>query len=170
MIRRLAITFFGLGYMPVAPGTWGSLGAIVVAGLLLWAMRATGTGAAYDAVLAVLLLVSCALSVVWGRWAVEYFGARARKPGDPSHFVLDEVAGQWLSVIVLPVAGLSLQACAVAYAAQFLLFRVADIVKPPPARQLENLPDGWGILLDDLASAVYVNIAGQILIRVSIGG
>ncbi len=165
MIRRLAITFFGFGLMPVAPGTWGSLGAIVAAGLLLAALHAVNSAAAYDAILGILLLISCVMSVAWGRWAVEYFASRSRKPGDPGPFVLDEVAGQWLSVIALPIAGLPWKTVVAVYAAQFFLFRVADVVKPPPARQLERLPAGWGILVDDLASAVYVNIVGQIVLR-----
>ncbi len=165
MIRRLAITFFGLGCMPFAPGTWGSLGAIALAGALFAGLRAAGAGRWFDLALAALMLAACAMSVVWGRWAVEYFAARSRKPGDPGPFVLDEVAGQWLSVIGLPVGLLPLPTVAGVYAVQFFLFRVLDVVKPPPARQFERLPAGWGILTDDLASAVYVNILGQVFVR-----
>ncbi|MGB9624637.1 MAG: phosphatidylglycerophosphatase A [Phycisphaerae bacterium] len=165
MIRRTAITFFGLGYMPFAPGTWGSLGAIVAAGLLLAGMRCAGLSRWYDAALAGLMLLACVLSIVWGRWAIDYFASRARKPGDPGPFVLDEVAGQWLSVIALPVGGLPLATWAGVYAMQFVLFRVFDVIKPPPGRQLERLPAGWGILMDDLGVAVYANIIGQIVVR-----
>jgi phosphatidylglycerophosphatase A len=166
LIRRAAITFFGLGLMPFAPGTWGSLGAVLVAGLLYAGMRHVGLSIAwYDTVLAALLLIACVLSIAWGRWAIEHFASRARKPGDPGPFVLDEVAGQWLSVIALPVAGLPFATWAGVYAMQFFLFRVFDVLKPPPGRQLERLPAGWGILTDDLGVAVYVNIIGQIVVR-----
>ncbi len=165
MIRRTAITFFGLGCIPFAPGTWGSLGAIVAAGLLLASMRCAGLSRWYDAALAGLMLLACVLSIVWGRWAIDYFASRARKPGDPGPFVLDEVAGQWLSVIALPVGGLPAATCAGVYAMQFVLFRVFDVIKPPPGRQLERLPAGWGILMDDLGVAVYANIIGQIVVR-----
>jgi len=161
----MAITFFGLGYIPFAPGTWGSLGAIAAAGLLLAGMRCAGLSRWYDAALAGLMLLACVLSIVWGRWAVEHFASRARKPGDPGPFVLDEVAGQWLSVLALPVGGLPLTTWAGVYAMQFFLFRVFDVIKPPPGRQLERLPAGWGILMDDLGVAVYANIIGQIVVR-----
>lgn len=165
MIRRLAITFFGLGYMPFASGTWGSLGAILVAGGLYAAMRRAGVSEDYDVLLGVLILVACVLSILWGRWAIDYFASRSRKPGDPGQFVLDEVAGQWLSVIALPIAGLPFHTWAAVYAMQFFLFRVFDVLKPPPGRQLERLPSGWGILMDDLGVAVYANIIGQIVVR-----
>ncbi len=75
---------------------------------------------------------------------------------DPQHVVIDEVAGQWIALIACPVdwrhALLAL-----------LLFRAFDIVKPWPARQLENLPGGWGIMLDDVAAGLYALLGMQIL-------
>jgi phosphatidylglycerophosphatase A len=166
MIRHAAITFFGLGCIRFAPGSWASLGAIAVAGLLLWILRAVDAVAWFDPIIGALLVMACAGSVVWGRWAIDYFADRARKPGDPGPFVLDEVAGQWLSILALPMGRISsLWVCAAVYAMQFLLFRVLDIVKPPPGRQLEKLPDGWGVLMDDLGVAIYVNLIGQIVVR-----
>jgi len=166
MIRKLAITFFGLGYLRPAPGTWGSLGAIVVAGALFGLLRSAGAERWFDLAIVAGIAVSCVLSVAWGPWAIEYYGKLARKPGDPSHFVLDEVAGQWLSILLLPMARVSsFQDVLVIYGVQFLLFRVFDIVKPPPGRQLEKLPAGWGVLMDDLGVAVYANLLGQILVR-----
>jgi len=166
MIRRAAITFFGLGCMRFAPGSWGSLGAITVAAVLLSALRSLGAAAWFDGIMIALLVLACIGSIAWGRWAIEYFADRSRKPGDPGPFVLDEVAGQWLSIIGLPMARVpSLSACAAVYAMQFVLFRVFDVVKPPPGRQLEKLPAGWGILMDDLGVAIYANVIGQIVVR-----
>jgi phosphatidylglycerophosphatase A len=167
MIRKAAITFFGLGYLRPAPGTWGSAGALGVAALLVLALRAAGAlGAALDVVLIALIGVACAGSVVWGPWAIAFYADKARKHGDPSHFVLDEVAGQWVAVLFLPIAGLaSLWQIAGVYAMQFLLFRIFDVIKPPPARQLEKLPAGWGVLCDDLAAGALANVVGQIVVR-----
>jgi phosphatidylglycerophosphatase A len=67
---------------------------------------------------------------------------------DPGHVVIDEVAGQWIALIFSRVNLSHLLA-------GFLLFRLFDIVKPWPARQLERLPGGWGIMLDDVAAGVY---------------
>ena len=82
--------------------------------------------------------------------------------------MLDEFAGQWFALLALPVgldAGLRAVACVVG--GQFVLFRVLDIVKPPPAFGLQRLPAGWGILVDDLAAGAYANLVGQLLWRLT---
>jgi phosphatidylglycerophosphatase A len=164
MIRRLMMTGFGLGYAPVASGTFGSAGAIVVAGLAWWGLSALGAGTAWQGVAWVMLtLLAGAGCVCWGPWAVEYFAGRSRKTGDPGQVVLDEFAGQWVALIGLPMAT-PVRAAAV-LSVQFLLFRVFDIIKPPPGRRLEKLPAGWGILTDDIAAGLYANVLGQILFR-----
>ncbi len=83
---------------------------------------------------------------------------------DPSRFVLDEAAGICLTILFLP-AHAGWMPNGITLLAAFVAFRVFDITKIPPARQLENLPGGWGILLDDLAAAVYANIVCQVLLR-----
>ena len=100
---------------------------------------------------------SVAALVLW--WVLAHAGTIvARETGreDPGHVVLDEVAGQWITLIACPVdwkhALLAL-----------LFFRVFDIVKPWPARQLENLPGGWGIMLDDVAAGLYALLVLQIV-------
>ena len=75
---------------------------------------------------------------------------------DPGHVVIDEVAGQWIALIHARADWPHLIAA-------FLLFRICDIVKPWPARQLENLPAGWGIVLDDVAAGVYALLLMQLL-------
>lgn len=155
----------GLGYAPFASGTFGSAGASAIA-LLLWAAGHYAGAAAWgiDAALVLLTLLACWGCVHWGPWAVAHYADQARKAKDPGHVVLDEFAGQWMSLLILPMTGFR-QALLV-LAVQFVLFRIFDVLKPPPARQLERLPMGWGILLDDLAAGVYANLCGQILFRV----
>jgi len=82
----------------------------------------------------------------------------ARESGteDPQHVVIDEVAGQWIALIACPV---DWKHPLVALA----LFRLFDIFKPPPARQLEDLPGGWGIMLDDVAAGLYALLVLQVL-------
>jgi phosphatidylglycerophosphatase A len=159
-LQKWIVTFFGAGFSPVAPGTAGSLLASI---LLYGAYEATGapTYWAWQPILLIGLAVFSALSVGFGPWAIAYFGRE-----DPGPFVLDEVAGICLANVLLPTYGNWRQAWVILIA--FVLFRVFDVSKPPPARQLERLPAGWGILLDDLAAAMYANIVGQLLLRLFI--
>ena len=100
-------------------------------------------------------LVAAAISVL----AIAISGPAARALGsrDPHPIVIDEVAGQVITFIGLPVDPISLLA-------GFLLFRVADIVKPPPVRQAEALPDGLGIVADDILAGLYAHIALRLLL------
>lgn len=154
----------GLGCAPVAPGTFGSLGAIVIA-LAVWGINVSGGASplALNVAWGVLTLLACVGCVKWGRWAVEHFPSSGAKRGDPGAVVIDEWAGQWLALVGLAMPTFH-RALAV-LAVQFFLFRSFDVIKPPPARRLEKLPAGWGILSDDLAAAVYANVVGQILFR-----
>lgn len=170
MIRRWGMTACGLGLAPVASGTFGSAGAILVAGGVILAQRVLGLPASsLDVIWLVLILLSCWGCVAWGPWAVDYYGVYSRKKGDPSAVVLDECAGQWLALVALPLTGGWIEIASV-LALQFFLFRLFDVLKPPPARWLERLPHGWGILLDDLAAAVYANLVGQVVLRVLLRG
>ncbi|MBK9120776.1 MAG: phosphatidylglycerophosphatase A [Phycisphaerales bacterium] len=163
-LRTLCITVLGSGFAPIASGTWGSAVAVVLFAPL-WFIFAAGSVS--RAVLELFTLggiaVACVLSIRWGAWAVARFGR-----SDPKPFVLDEFAGQWVALLVLPLAaGADVYALAAVVGGQFLLFRIFDVLKPPPARQLESLPLGWGILLDDLAAGVYANLVGQALWRLT---
>jgi phosphatidylglycerophosphatase A len=158
------VTVLGSGFLPLAPGTWGALVA-VVAFAVLWSLAtAVGTPrAVVEIILVAGVLVSSWFSVRWGGWAIAHFGS-----SDPRPFVLDEFAGQWLALLALP-AGYHAGGWEVACAAglSFLLFRVFDVIKPPPARQAESLPAGWGILTDDLVAGLYANVVGQVLWRLA---
>jgi phosphatidylglycerophosphatase A len=125
-----------LGFLPLVPGTFGSLAGLGIALLL----PADG----WHLSIAIGVVVASALTVALGPAA-----ARAAGRKDPPQVVMDEVAGMMLALLFVPAPN------AVEAAAGFLLFRAFDILKPPPARQLERLPGGWGILLDDLAAGVW---------------
>jgi phosphatidylglycerophosphatase A len=162
--RRWVVTFGGSGMSPVAPGTAGSVAATVLLGLIVWALDRSGRPvAAFDPVWVGLLIAGLllfgGLCVALGRWTKEYYGRK-----DPGACVLDEAAGICLTALFVPIhpAGHGYGTLL----AVLVAFRVFDISKLPPARQLEGLPEGWGILLDDLAAAVYANVVCQILFRV----
>jgi len=134
---KLVATGLGSGYSPIAPGTAGS-----IVGLLLFLPLAGLAWPVQLAATAVLTLV--------GVFAA---GRVARVVGrkDPGLVVVDEVAGQWITFFALPVTPVT------AFAG-FLLFRVMDIVKPWPARDLERLPGGLGIMADDVAAGIYAHL------------
>lgn len=126
------------GFFPIAPGTVGSaLGILIDRGL-----RVAGSDLLYG--LAVLAFSVAGIAA--SRVAEEHF---ARK--DPSHVVVDEIAGMLVSLFLVPVSWIGL-------AVGFLLFRLLDIVKPFPCRGAEKLPGGLGIMADDLIAGVYVNL------------
>ncbi len=166
-IRRWLVSGLGLGYAPIASGTFGSALACAVA-LGVWGAfkLAGGNLAALDAVWLGLTLAASVLCVRWGPWAIEYYAGRSRKAGDPGVVVIDELAGQWLALVAIPMP--TLTSALVVLAVQFLLFRFFDITKPPPARRCERLPMGWGILCDDLVAGLFANIVGQIVFRAGI--
>jgi len=142
-VALLMATGLGSGYSKVAPGTAGSL-----VGLLLFLPLA---GRPWPLQLGATLVVT-----VLGVFAAQRVATLvARK--DPGLVVVDEVAGQWITFVSLPFT----PAIAVA---GFLLFRAMDIVKPWPARALERLPGGLGIMADDVAAGIYA----QLLLRVGL--
>jgi phosphatidylglycerophosphatase A len=136
---KLAIVSCGfLGCAPVAPGTFGTLGGVAIA----WLLRGTGTMFPVWALACCVLLY--AITAPLGKWAEEYAGKK-----DPGIFVMDEVIGYLITIAWL--RGPSWFALLVA----FFVFRFFDIVKPPPARQMEHLPGGHGILLDDVMAGFW---------------
>ena len=134
-MARILATWFGCGYAPKGPGTAGSLGALLVA----WPMRHQSP--CFFAFLALILLAPAIWSA--GRTAIE----TGKK--DPQIVVIDEVIGQWIAL-----AGATTYSPA-AWIAAFALFRAFDIWKPWPVRQLEKLPGGTGIVMDDVMAGVY---------------
>ncbi len=130
-------TGFGSGFTPLAPGTAGSL-----VGLLLFVPLQRLPGGAQ--------LVATGLVFMLGVVTSSHVARRVSRK-DPGIVVIDEIVGIWVSLLFLPFT----PATAVL---GFLLFRVLDMRKPYPARQLEALPDGLGIMADDLMAGVYANL------------
>lgn len=140
----LLATWFGAGLLPWAPGTWGSLAALPFAWLI-----ATLFGPAS-------LVIAAAIVFVIGWWAAEQVG-RASGIADQRTIVIDEVAGQWLTLAVAPPS-------AAAYVLGFLLFRLFDITKPWPASAAErNIPGGLGVMADDIVAGIYAAVLLYVL-------
>lgn len=177
----LAIATCGVGYLPLAPGTWGSLVGLVLYYYLReayvgfkilafrnhWIDRNVFSEELYrDSFLfiTVLLLLIATISLV-GTWAASRAeNLTARK--DPGVVVIDEVAGQMLTFIFLPFYSVSITAVIVG----FVAFRVFDIVKPYPARKFEALPGGLGIMADDLVAGAYAALLISVISFFSISG
>lgn len=134
-------TFFGSGLLKPGPGTWGSAAAV-----LLWAAFALGAHPSASTLMWA-LVAGIVVVIVLGVPAAT-IAARESGRKDPGFVVIDEVAGQWIALLLSPV---DWRHALIA----FFLFRIFDITKPFPARQLESLPEGWGIVFDDVAAGLY---------------
>jgi phosphatidylglycerophosphatase A len=133
-----------LGYVPVAPGTFGSVAGLVVFAAVRW----SGSIAIELAVIGFLLAIG-----VWSANVAEkHFGGV-----DPAPVILDEVAGMLITLALIPV---NLSGAIVG----FLLFRLLDVIKPWPANRLESLPGGLGVMADDAMAAVYGNVAMRVIV------
>lgn len=137
-LARLIATWFGCGYAPKAPGTAGSLAALAIAWLLQ----------TYVGLPAIAFGVFSLLLAIPGIWAADVV-ARDSGKEDPQIVVVDEVVGQWMTLA--GATELNWKSWLLAFA----LFRLFDIWKPPPVRQLERLPGGLGIIADDAMAGVY---------------
>ena len=135
----LTATFFGIGRLHPGPGTWGSAATV-----LLWAALAHALSPSLRTPATIALALLVTLIGIPAATQV----ARASGGKDPQVVVIDEVAGQLIALIAVPLSWQT-------FLAGFILFRAFDIVKPPPVRQLERLPEGTGIVLDDLAAGLY---------------
>ena len=160
-LKKLLVTGLGTGYLPVAPGTWGSLAVAVLFAVVCLASRSDAL--AVNLSMVAVLGLSCIVCVALGKFTEETFGGK-----DPGKCSTDEFAGQSLAFLGLPlaVAGMGPMPSVLAVTAVgFAAFRFFDILKPPPARQIEKLPRGWGVLCDDLVAGVYANIVSQLVWR-----
>jgi phosphatidylglycerophosphatase A len=135
-------TMCGVGYAPIAPGTFGS-----AAGLLVWWLLP-----ASPVVQAAVIVALFALGSWSGTVAERHFGKT-----DPGQVVLDEVMGMLITLFLVPVGWTGALGA-------FLLFRIADVIKPFPANRLEHLPGGLGVMADDGMAAIYANIALRVVL------
>jgi phosphatidylglycerophosphatase A len=138
-------TGFGAGYSPIVPGTAGS----AVGLLLFWPLHGAAVEWQVAATVAVFFAGTAASSRVADRVGLK----------DPGIVVVDEIVGMWVTLLLLPLT-------AVTAAAGFVLFRVMDVLKPWPARDLEGLPRGWGIMADDVMAGVYANLLVRVVLLV----
>ena len=144
-IVQFLATFFYLGYSPIAPGTAGTLGAVLPFYLL----------SHFSHPIYFLFLLGFIILSVWvSTEACAVFGET-----DPSQVVVDEVCGYLVTMFLVPMSMVNI-------VLGFFLFRFFDVLKPPPIRRLESLPGGFGIVADDLAAGIYANIVLQFIARV----
>jgi phosphatidylglycerophosphatase A len=150
LLPRLIATVGFIGYSPLAPGTLGSLAAVLVF-LLFPSYLSTWF---WMAGLALLFVVA-----VWSAQQIADWAAPSAASGkvDPQEVVIDEVMGMAVTLAFLP---LSLKTVGIG----FLLFRIFDIIKPFPARRSEKLPGGWGIVMDDVIAGIYANVGLRIVL------
>ena len=141
----LLSTWFGIGFLKPAPGTMGSLAALPLA----WALFQLG---GYQA-----LAVATILITVIGVWASSVYSQELLEE-DPPQVVIDEVAGQLLTLLVVPPT-------LIHYLFGFVLFRIADIVKPWPVGWVDqNVKGGLGIMFDDILAAIYAGVGLSIIL------
>lgn len=160
-MKRFLVTGLGLGYLPIAPGTWGSAGAVAV--FLLVAHFSGGRTVCTAGTLVAMAIIFSIICVALGDYAERVFAKK-----DPGQVTSDEWAGQAVTLLGLPL-GVGPAQLLITAAAGFFAFRFFDIVKPPPARGLQRIHGGWGILIDDLIAGVYANIVCQVILRWGLG-
>lgn len=163
-MKRLLTSCFGLGWLPVAPGSWGSLPPTIIFAVMCY------SGASAVLISAVLVALALAGSIVCVKFAPAVIAAIGND--DPGEIVADEIVGQSITFLAtgfvvtakrFAEAGLVLETFSTwqilgTAALGFFLFRLLDTIKPWPIRILENLPEGWGVLTDDLMAGVYAGI------------
>ncbi|HWN07794.1 MAG TPA: phosphatidylglycerophosphatase A [Pyrinomonadaceae bacterium] len=168
----LAIATCGVGYLPLAPGTWGSLVGVglylLIRGAAMKFFFEVGASRNFNLLhvyygVIVFELVA-AVGIAWlGTWAASRTEKLSGRK-DPGKVVVDEVAGQFIALIPVPFM---VTPAWWAMILAFILFRFFDIVKPYPARRLESLPGGLGIMADDLIAGVYAAVCVMLAVCVS---
>ncbi len=140
-LAYIIATFFGAGYGKPGPGTWGSVATVLLWAACNWILHPSAHA------LLLIVLAAIAVAIVAGIPAATIV-ARTSGRKDPQIVVIDEVAGQAITLLGCPFDLRHALICLV-------LFRLFDMTKPPPVRQLESLPEGWGIVIDDVAAGLY---------------
>ena len=149
---RIAATSFGIGHLRPGPGTWASAATI-----LIWWLAASWIPPLWRPGAALLLTAAVVAIGIPAATCV----ARSSGVKDPPFVVIDEVAGQLLTVVGVPVSWKSLLL-------SFILFRVFDIFKPPPIRWLEGFRNGVGIVIDDIGAGLYALVTMHLLLHAGI--
>jgi len=142
-ISEWIATCFKVGYLPLAPGTWGSIFAILVWWVLLKDLDLLIFG--------IVIILFFFIGIIVSNIIIDQNG-----DNDPSHIIIDELVGQWLALWMLPDGSFYIIIV-------FILFRFFDIIKPWPIRFMEQLPKGLGVMCDDLAAGLITLILTQII-------
>jgi len=150
----IVATFFGIGDVKPGPGTWASAATV-----LLWWVLATKVLASQQWIACIVL--SFLITVIGIRAST--IVSRESGVHDPGFVVIDEVAGQLIAMIAVPAVWKYLLL-------SLILFRVFDITKPPPLRRLERLPEGTGIMVDDIGAGIYALILMQVAVHLKVLG
>lgn len=159
-MRRLLASCFGLGWLPAAPGTWGSLPPTIVFALMCQ------SDVSVVLISSMMIVLALAASVVCVKFAPAVIAATGKT--DPREVVADEFAGQ--AITFMPIGAVPTGQIWATAVLGFLLFRLLDIAKPWPIRKLEKLPKGWGILADDLLAGIYAGIILLLCLRIGLIG
>jgi phosphatidylglycerophosphatase A len=148
-MNKLIATFFGVGYLRPAPGTWGSLAALPVA----YAVLSIG---------GFWLLVNLTFFVFMSGWIATRDMTRDQEDHDPSYIVVDEVVGQWIALFPVAYGASRMSADQLAlypgWIAAFVLFRLFDIWKPWLVGRADARGDALGVMLDDVIAGVFAAI------------
>ena len=142
-ISEWIATCFKVGYLPFAPGTWGSVFAI----LLWWVLLKDIHTYIFGAIIIIFLLIGIVVSNI----IIDQSGDH-----DPSYIIIDELVGQWLALFLIPDGFFNI-------AISFILFRFFDIIKPWPIRLIEKLPKGLGVMSDDLTAGLITLVLIQVI-------
>ncbi|MCU0642924.1 MAG: phosphatidylglycerophosphatase A [bacterium] len=148
LLAKIISTIFGVGYFPLMPGTMGSLAALIV----YW------ISPEITAIQLALIILGISVLGVYTATITEHEMKNKlgqEKGIDPGIIVIDEVVGMLIALLFVPKTTFFLIAA-------FILFRIFDISKPYPVRNMERFPGGWGIVLDDVIAGIYANIAIQL--------
>jgi len=145
----LAIATCGVGYLPLAPGTFGSLVGVGIFWLLV----------RVNPLVIVVAILAVTFAGIWAGSRIEQLSGRK----DPGKVVVDEVAGQMIALLPLTLFA---RWSTFTVIVSFILFRFFDIVKPYPANRLQDLDGGMGIMFDDLVAGVYGAIVVSIVLRI----
>lgn len=151
-IKKLILSCFGLGFLPVAPGTWGSMPAVAMFLVLHYFYPAAiicGTA------IVAAMIISSAFCLLWAGEAEKLWNEK-----DPRWIVIDEFAGQ--CVALLPIAVINRMVYPAAIAA-FIFFRIFDVLKPSPVRECELIDGSCGILGDDIVAGLMAGVLLQII-------
>lgn len=142
LFSKLVATGFFSGYLPIAPGTAGSLVAV----LIYWVFLRSNLQ----------ILIALLIFFVLGIFTSSRF--EQRDGHDPKIVVVDEIVGMWLSLLFIEKKILNVLIA-------FLVFRAMDVIKPPPARGFDRMKGGFGIMMDDVVAGIYANILTQVILN-----